>query len=323
MRITSCAVLLAFGCVSTAVAAADAAVDFPSRPLRFIVPFTPGTGMDNIARLVGEKLFESWKQPVIVENKTGLAGHLGAEQVARSAPDGYTLVVTASNLVITSILYPSPTFNPMKDLTPVMIAARGTNSLAVNPGKGYRTMADLVAAAKANPGKINFASAGVGSPSHILLAEFEDATQTSFLHVPYKGTAPGVNDVIAGHVDAMFVATHTLRPFVESGQLRNLGVSSPERQRSAPGVPSFAELGITPGMPAWYGFLAPKGTPAAVIDKLNKEMTRILELPDVKSALEKTGLDVKPSSPQALQELMDMQLARFTQIIRKNNITAN
>jgi len=210
MRITSCAVLLAFGCVSTAVAAADAAVDFPSKPLRFIVPFTPGTGMDNIARLVGEKLFESWKQPVIVENKTGLAGHLGAEQVARAAPDGYTLVVTASNLVITSILYPSPTFNPMKDLTPVMIAARGTNSLAVNPGKGYRTMADLVAAAKANPGKINFASAGVGSPSHILLAEFEDATHTSFLHVPYKGTAPGVNDVIAGHVDAMFVATHTL-----------------------------------------------------------------------------------------------------------------
>ncbi len=299
------------------------ATDFPTKPIRFVVPFTPGTGMDNIARLVGEKLFVSWKQPVIVENKPGLAGHLGAEQVARAAPDGHTLVVSASNLVITSILYPSPTFDGMKDLVPVMIAARGTNSLAVNPGKGYKNIGELIADAKARPGKVNFASAGIGSPSHMLLAEFEEATGTQFLHVPYKGTAPGVNDLVAGHVDAMFIATHTLQPYTLSGQLKNLGVNGVQRHRTAPGVPAFAELGIPTAIPGWYGFLAPKGTPPEIIAKLNKEIGRILMLPDVKGALEKTGLDVGPSQPEELVAIMKKQHEIYVGLIRKNNIKPN
>ena len=306
----------------TCAQVASAADDYPSRPIRFIVPFTPGTGMDNIARQVGEKLFASWKQPVIVENRTGLAGHLGAELVARAAPDGYTLLVSASNLAITATLYAAPSFQPMTDLAPIMIAARGTNSLAVTGNGKYTSMAQFIADAKARPGKINFASAGVGSPSHMLLAEFEAATGTQFLHVPYKGTAPGVNDLLAGHVDAMFVATHTLQPHTASGQLVNLGVNSDSRHRTAPGVPSFAELGIKPATPGWYGFLAPKNTPPELIQKINKEFARILELPDVKGTLEKTGLDVRPSGPEELRELMQRQYKDYGDIIRKNGITA-
>lgn len=319
MRILSTA-LLSFSALAVAPAAA---LEYPTQPIRIVVPYTPGTGMDNIARVLGEKLQPRLGQAIVVENRTGVAGHLGAEQVARAAPDGHTLLMTASNLTITATLYASPTFDAMEDLVPVGIAATGTASLAVNPAKGYNSVAELIAAAKANPGQLTFASAGVGSPSHLQLAQFEHATGTTFMHVPYKGTAPGVNDLLGGHVDAMFVATHTLKPYVDTGRLKSLGVDSDERSPVAPDVPSFAELGLKNTFAAWYGLLAPKGTPPEIIARLNKEMGEILTMPDVKAQLEGTGLQIHPSSPEAMREWMQNEYRTYKEIIEKNGITAH
>lgn len=297
------------------------AQDFPTRPMRFIVPFTPGTGMDNIARQVAERMHSRWGQPVIVENRLGAAGNLGAEMVARAQPDGHTLLVTASNLTITATLMPTAGFEPMNDLAPIMIAAWGNQTLVVNPGFKAASLPEFLAMAKASPGKLTFASPGIGSPQHIALELLQQQTGTSFLHVPYKGTAPGVADVIAGHVDAMLVATHTVMPQVTAGRLRALAVAAQTRHRAAPDLPSFGELGV-PNFTtdAWYGFLAPRATPQPIQDKLYAEIRAIIDLPEVKGALDKTGLEVRPSTPAEMRTAMQREFAQYGEIIRKNGI---
>lgn len=309
--------------VAALATAPASAVEYPTQPIRIVVPYTPGTGMDNIARILGERLQPRLGQPVVVENRTGVAGHLGAEQVARAAPDGHTLLMTASNLTITATLYASPDFDAMTDLVPIGIAATGTASLAVNPSKGYKTLQDFIAAAKAKPGQMTFASAGVGSPSHLQLVQFQQEAGVKFMHVPYKGTAPGVNDLLGNHVDAMLVATHTLQPYVSAGRLQSLGVDSDKRSPVSPEVPSFAEMGLKNSFAAWYGLLAPKGTPPEIIAKLNKEIAEILMEPDVKARLEGTGLTIRPSTPEAMREWMQNEYATYKDIIQKNGITAN
>jgi tripartite-type tricarboxylate transporter receptor subunit TctC len=297
------------------------AQDFPTRPMRFVVPFTPGTGMDNIARRVAEKMHARWGQPVIVENRLGASGSLGAEGVARAQPDGHTLLVTASNLTITATLLATPGFQPMTDLVPITIAAWGNQTLVVTPGFKAANLTDFLAMAKADPGKLTFASPGVGSPQHIALELLQQQTGTSFLHVPYKGTAPGVADVIAGHVNAMLVATHTVMPQVTAGKLRALAVAAQSRHKAAPDLPSFGELGV-PNFTtdAWYGFLAPRGTPQPVLDKLYAEIRAIIDLPDVKGALDKTGLEVRPSTTAEMRAVMQREYTQYGEIIRKNNI---
>jgi tripartite-type tricarboxylate transporter receptor subunit TctC len=289
--------------------------------MRFVVPFTPGTGMDNIARRVAEKMHARWGQPVIVENRLGASGSLGAEGVARAQPDGHTLLVTASNLTITATLLATPGFQPMTDLVPITIAAWGNQTLVVTPGFKAANLTDFLAMAKADPGKLTFASPGVGSPQHIALELLQQQTGTSFLHVPYKGTAPGVADVIAGHVNAMLVATHTVMPQVTAGKLRALAVAAQSRHKAAPDLPSFGELGV-PNFTtdAWYGFLAPRGTPQPVLDKLYAEIRAIIDLPDVKGALDKTGLEVRPSTTAEMRAVMQREYTQYGEIIRKNNI---
>ena len=297
------------------------AAEFPTRPLRFIVPFTPGTGMDSIARLVGEKLHPRLGQPVVVENRTGLAGHIGAEQAARAPADGHTLLVTARNISITAALYQTPGFNPGTDLSALMIAAWGTNSVIATPGAKFNSLSELLAQAKANPGRITFASAGVGSPSHIALELFQQATDTQFLHVPYKGTGPAVTDLIAGHVQVAFMATHTIMPFVNRGQLKAIAVARATRHRVAPNVPSFVEEGVKNFVDeGWYGFMLPRGVPTEVQNKLHGEIRSILLLPDVKANLEKIGLDVRPSSIEEMRLWLQKEQADFAAIIRKNGI---
>jgi len=297
------------------------AQEFPTRPMRFVVPFTPGTGMDNIARRVAEKMHARLGQPVIVENRLGASGSLGAEGVARAQPDGHTLLVTASNLTITATLLATPGFQPMTDLVPITIAAWGNQTLVVTPGFKAANLTEFLAMAKADPGKLTFASPGIGSPQHIALELLQQQTGVSFLHVPYKGTAPGVADVIAGHVNAMLVATHTAMPQVTAGKLRALAVAAQSRHKAAPDLPSFGELGV-PNFTtdAWYGFLAPRGTPQPVLDKLYAEIRAIIDLPDVKSALEKTGLEVRPSTSAEMRAVMQREYTQYGEIIRKNNI---
>ena len=298
------------------------AQDFPNRTIKMIVPFTAGTGMDNIARQVGEKMHARLGQAVVVENRLGTAGNLGAEMVARAPADGYTLLVTASNLTITANLYATPGgFQPMNDLVPLAIAAWGNATLVVNPNSKANTLPEFLALAKSAPGKVTFASPGMGSPQHIALELFQQQAGVQFLHVPYKGTAPGITDLIAGHVDAMFVATHTVMPYVTSGKLKAIAVGSQSRHKAAPQLPSFGELGIKNfTTDAWYGFLAPKGTPQPVLDKLAGEIRAILNLPDVKGALEKTGLDIRPSTPEEMRAVMQREFTEYGEIIRKNNI---
>jgi tripartite-type tricarboxylate transporter receptor subunit TctC len=313
--------MLALALVGIPCAGPVQANDFPNRAIKLIVPFTPGTGMDNIARQVGEKLSTRWGQPVVVENRLGTAGNLGAEQVARSAPDGYTLLVSASNLSITATLYPTPGFAPMTDLVPMLIAAWGNQTLVVNPKAEFNTLGEFLAAARAQPGRITFASPGVGSPQHIALELFQQNAGVRFLHVPYKGTAPGITDLIAGHVDAMLVATHTVMPYVSGGKLKALAVAAQSRHKAAPQLPSFGELGLRNfTTDAWYGFLAPRGVPADVLARLITEIQDILNQPEVKTALEKTGLDVRPSTPEEMRAVMQREFTDYGEIIRRNNI---
>jgi tripartite-type tricarboxylate transporter receptor subunit TctC len=301
------------------VASADEA--YPTKPIKLIVPFTPGTGIDNLARAVGAKMTERMGEPVVVENRTGVAGNLGAMFVGRSPGDGYTLLVTSNNLTINANLYPNPEFNAMTDLVPLAIGAWGNSTLVARPTLKINTLPELIAYAKANPGKLTFASAGVGSPMHIQLEQFQEATGTRFLHVPYKGTAPALADLMGGHVDLAFLATHTVAENILSGQVKAIAVGAGQRHRVLPKVPSFAEEGL-PGFSTamWYGFLAPHGTPPDVIAKLNREIVAILALPDVKSTLEKTGLDVRATTPDEMGAVLKKEYASFGAIIQKTHM---
>jgi tripartite-type tricarboxylate transporter receptor subunit TctC len=314
--------MLPLGALGLAIAASPAsAQDFPTKPMRFIVPFTTGTGMDTIARLIGPKFHEKFGQPVVVENRLGVSGHLGAQVAAKAPPDGHTLVVTARNISITASLYPSPDFDPMKDLTPVIIAGWGTTTLVTGAKSKYNNLQDVIRAAKENPGKLNFASAGVGSPSHLALESFMQATGTQFLHIPYKGTAPVTTALISGEVDVALLASHTLVPQVNQGILKPLAAAGQTRNKSFPNLPSFGEQGVKNfSDEGWYGFLAPTGTPRNIIQKLNTEFRAILLQPDVKAPLEKIGLDVRPSTPEEMGKQIATEYANFAQIIKKNNI---
>ena len=297
---------------------------YPSQPIRFIVPFTPGTGMDIIARHVGPKLTERLGQPVIVENRPGASGNIGAEAVAKSAPDGHTIMVGANTLVIAANLYKDVPFNPLKDFAPVTLAATTTMVLVVNPQTGIDSVRDLIAKAKAQPGKLTYGSPGIATPHHMAMELFKDLTGTDLLHVPYKGSAGAVTDLVSGQINVMFLPVHQVLPYKEAGRLKMLAAAGAKRHSAAPDLPTLGELGIKGAEVAdiWYAFYAPKGVPEAIIAKLNTELRAILAQPEAKSVFQKVGLDVTSSTPEQLFALMQRDYNRWGEIIRKNNITA-
>jgi tripartite-type tricarboxylate transporter receptor subunit TctC len=301
-----------------------AAQPYPSQPIKFIVPFTPGTGMDLIARHVGPKLTERLGQPVVVENRPGASGNIGAEAVAKAAPDGHTLMVGANTLVIAANLYKNVPFHPLKDFTPVTLAATTTMVLVANPATGIETVRDLIAKAKAQPGKLTYGSPGIATPHHMAMELFKDLTGTDLLHVPYKGSAGAVTDLVSGQINVMFLPVHQVLPYKEAGRLRMLAAAGSKRHASAPDLPTLGELGIKGAEVAdiWYAFYAPKDVPAPIVAKLNAELRAILSQPEAKSVLQKVGLDVTSSTPEELFALMKRDYARWGEIIRKNNITA-
>lgn len=296
---------------------------YPSQPIKFVVPFTPGTGMDIIARTVGPKLTERLGQPVIVENRPGASGNIGAEIVAKSPADGYTIMVGANTLVIAPHLYTSVPFDPLADFAPVMIAATTTLVLVANPNSGIGSVADLIARAKAQPGKLTYGSPGVATPHHMAMELFKDLTGTDLLHVPYKGSAGAVTDLVSGQINVMFLPIHQVLPYRESGRLKLLAAGGAKRHPSAPELPTLVELGVKGAEAAdiWYAYYAPKGVPAPVIEKLNGELRAIHALPEVKATLAKVGLDVTSSTPDELYALMKRDYARWGEIVRKNHIT--
>jgi tripartite-type tricarboxylate transporter receptor subunit TctC len=307
-----------------AFAGSAAAQSYPSQPIRFIVPFTPGTGMDMIARHVGPKLTERLGQPVVVENRPGASGNIGAEAVAKAAPDGHTLMVGANTLVIAANLYKNVPFHPLKDFSPVSLAATTTMVLVVNPATKIDTVRDLVARAKAEPGKLTYGSPGVATPHHMAMELFKDLTGTDLLHVPYKGSAGAVTDLVSGQINVMFLPVHQVLPYRDAGRLRILAAAGGKRHPAAPDLPTLGELGIKGAEVAdiWYAFYAPKDVPAPIIAKLNTELRAILAQPEAKSVFQKVGLDVASSTPDELFALMKRDYARWGEIIRKNNITA-
>jgi tripartite-type tricarboxylate transporter receptor subunit TctC len=296
---------------------------WPSQPIKLIVGFTPGTGIDIIARTVGQKLSERLGQPVVVENKPGASGNIGTEIVAKAKPDGYTLLVTVSTFAVVPALYKSLPFDPAKDFAPISLSAWGSMMLAATPGAKIDSVAQLIQAAKANPGKLNYGSPGIATPHHLAMELFKNVTGTELTHVPYKGTAGAITDLLGGQISVMFVPIHVALPHVKAGKLVGLAVGSPKRHPTAPDLPTLTELGV-PGIEVdlWYGFLAPKGTPRDVIAKLNSELRAITALPEIQASFAAQGLDPTTSSPEELQSLVERDMVRWAKVIREAKITA-
>jgi tripartite-type tricarboxylate transporter receptor subunit TctC len=297
---------------------------WPTQPIRLVVPYTPGTGYDNIAREISPRLSQKLGQPVVVENRPGASSIIGADLVAKSVPDGYTLMIVGEGTMAAAHLYQSVPFNPVTDFAPITLAGYGTLMLVTNHATGFKTVADLIAKAKANPNKLSYASPGVGTSQHLKMEQIKDFTGIDMLHVPYKGSAGALNDLMGGQIDAALIPIHQALPHVKSGRLVALAVISPERNPRAPDVPTLLESGIK-GVDAkmWYAFMAPKNTPPALIARLNTELSAILNDPDVKARLEGTGLEVATSTPAELQGIMQRESLSSSEIIRKNHISLN
>lgn len=296
---------------------------WPAQPIKIIVPFTPGTGMDTIARAVAPRLSERLGQPVVVQNNAGASGNIGADMVAKSTPDGYTVLMGANTMLIASQLYKNAPFNPTKDFAPVTMAAWGTLMLVANPKTNIKSVQDLIAAAKAKPGSIHYGSPGIGTPHHMAMELFKTKTNLFMLHVPYRGTAGYTQDLLSGELMVGFLPVHLAQNFVSTGKLNALAVGSPKRHPVSPTVATFAELGVNGvEVDLWYAFFAPSKTPSAVVNRLNAEVTAILKTTEVTELFKRAGMDAATSSTDELGQLVGKDFPRWGEVIRRNSITA-
>jgi len=303
-------------------ASALAQEPYPSRPVKLVVPFTPGTGIDILARTLGQKLGDEWKVGVVVENRAGASGNIGTEAVAKAPPDGYTLLTTAQTMVVNRALFASLPYDPVKDFAPIAPLAIGSLALVVHPSLNIKTVNDLVAYAKANPGKLNYASPGNGTPHHLAMELFKTKAGIDVVHVPYKGTAQAVQDLLGGQVGVMFLPVHVALPQTDAGKLVMLAAGGASRAGATPSVPSLAEAaGIRDiDTDIWYGLYAPARTPQSVIDRVNADVNRVLKLPDIADTLAKQGLQATGGTPAALAELTKSDLERWTAVVRAAKI---
>jgi tripartite-type tricarboxylate transporter receptor subunit TctC len=293
-----------------------------ARTLRIVVPFTPGGSTDILARALAPRLAVALGQNVVVDNKPGAGGSLGAAEVAKAEPDGGTLLMGhIGTLAVNPSMYPKLAYDPVKSFVPVAYVARVPNVLVVNAASPIRSMRDLVEAARRQPGRLTYSSGGNGSAAHITFESFKLATKIFMLHIPYRGTAPSVTDVIAGQVDCTFTGAPALIPHVRSGRLRALAVSSPLRLAALPDVPTVAESGY-PGFEAdqWYGLVAPAGTPAAAVARLNAEVNKALVLPDVAQQLAVEGATAIPGTPQSFGDLIKREIPRWAEVVKAGNV---
>ena len=305
------------------LALAAQAQTWPTTTVKIIVPFTPGTGMDTIARTVAPKLSERLGQPVIVQNSPGASGNIGADQVAKANPDGHTVLLGANTMLIASQLYKNTPFDPLRDFSPVTLTAWGTLMLVASPKAGFKNLADLIAQAKARPGHVVYGSPGVGTPHHMAMELFKVQTQLFILHVPYRGTAGYTQDLLSGELMVGFLPVHVAQGFVNSGRLVALAVGSDKRHPVAPTVSTFAEQGVKGvDVDLWYALYAPARTPPSVARRLNTELVAIMQLPEVRDVLGKAGMDAAHSTPEELAALGAKDFARWGAVIRRNGITA-
>ena len=292
-------------------------------PLRLVVPFTPGTGIDLVARQIAAPLSERLKRPVFIDNKPGASGNIGTLEVVRSPPDGNTLLVSVNTLVMNPPLYPKAGFNPLTDLAPVSITSRGQLLLVAGASTKIETLNDLMARAKARPGALNYGSPGAGTPHHLAMELLKNRARVSLTHIAYRGTAPALTDLLGGQIDVMFLPIHVALQHVKAGKLQALAISSDKPHPLLPQVPPLGRLNLgNLNVDMWYGVLAPAGTPLPEIDKLNAELRDILALPAVASAFETQGMTPDHSTPDAFRQVLAADAKRWADLIKAQGITA-
>ena len=304
--------------------AARAADAYPAKPVRFVVAFPPGGGTDIIARSIAQKLAERIAQQVVVDNRPGAGGNIGTDIVAKSAPDGYTMLMgSAGPLAINASLFGKMPFDPIKDLAPVTLAASTPNLLVVHPSLRVASVKELIALAKARPGEINFASSGHGTPAHLAGELFDSMAGVKMVHVPYKGAAPALADLLGGQVQLMFSTMPPALPHVKDGKLRALAVTSAKRSPAAPDLPTLDEIAL-PGFEAntWHGVVVPAGTPRAIIARLNREIVAILHLPDVVERFSSQGAEALGSTPEEFAAYIRSETLKWAKVVRDSGAKA-
>jgi len=296
---------------------------YPSQPVTLVVPFATGGTTSILARLLADKVSQGLGQTVVVENKPGAGGNIGMDHVARAKPDGYTLLMGPIGLAINPALYTNMTFDPIKDLEPIGLYGGVPNLLVVHPSLPVKSVAELVAYAKANPNKLNYASNGNGTSSHLAAEMLKSEAGIEMTHIPYKGGGPAMQDLIGGQVDMLFDQMPAVLPQVEAKTVVALGVSSAERSNSAPDIPAIAES--IPGfdLVVWFGWLAPKGTPDEVIQRINKEMNKALADPDFQARLASMGVTPMPSTPDEFYQFMVSETERWGKVVRASGASIN
>ena len=322
IRDIAAAFMLALGLIALASAAAHAqAQSWPNRFIRVIVPYPAGGGADTIARLVGGKLAEKWGQQVVIENRGGAGGNLASEAAARSAPDGYTLYLAGEFQSTNMYLYPKLTYDPVADFAPVSLVVQYPTALVLPNNSPAKTVEQFIAHAKANPGKVTFATPGHGTGPHLAGEMFKRTTKIELTHVPYRGAAPALNDVIAGRVDSFFNNIAPVMPLMQQGQLQIVAVTTAKRTPAAPNIPTLAESGL-PGfdVSGWYAFYVPAKTPSEIVRRMNADTVAVLADPAVKGRLEELGLFVVGSTPEQLRDYLTAELAKWGPVIKDAGI---
>ncbi len=294
---------------------------YPSRPLRLVVPYPAGGGADTIARLIGQPLSQAWKQPVVVDNKPGASGILGNDIVAKAAPDGYTVLLGITAMIQSPSLYRKMPYSVERDFLPVSLVARSSDLFVVPSRVPARTLSEFIALAKASPGKLSYGSYGNGTSSHLHGEQFKIRAGIDIVHIPYKGAAPLVSDVLGGQVDSAFVDVTSANSYLGSGKFRVLGITGTQRHAALPSVPTFAEAGLSGFEPnGWFGVFLPSGTPRPIAERLSAEIARIMKQPEVSQRLTAMGLQPVASSPAELATVVSNDTPKWAEIVRTAGI---
>ena len=304
------------------VSASAAENAYPSRPVRLIAPFSAGGGVDIVARLVAQRLSEKWGQQVVVDNRTGATGIIGTDLAAHATPDGYTLLMgNAATHAVNVSLFKKLPYDAIRDFVPITLVGRVPEMLVVHPALPASTVQELIALAKSKPGELTFGSAGSGSPPHLAGELFQSLAKIRLVHIPYKGSAPALTDLIAGQINMYFSNILSAVPYVKGGRLRGLGVTSAKRSVVAPDIPAIAEAGL-PGYEDynWYGVLAPKGTPKAIVDKLHTDIVHVVKSTDVEDRLTKDGAEVIANTPAEFAKFIREEIQKYAQIIKQSGL---
>jgi tripartite-type tricarboxylate transporter receptor subunit TctC len=311
-------VSVAWCCACASVALAQS---YPTKPIRLIAPSSPGSGVDIVARFVGQKLSENIRQQVVIDNRAGAGANLGAEIAARAAPDGYTLFMGTPAHTINPALYHSLTYDILKDFAPIMLVTTGQYVLVVHPSLAAKTVKDLIALARAKPGTLNFASAGNGNATHLAGELFKSLAKVDIVHVPYKGSGPALTDLVGGQVNLMFSNLTAALPHMKSGKLRALAVTADQRSPTVPELPTMIEAGV-PGytVTSWYGLLAPAGIQRELVSRLNSEMRKVMQAPDMKDRLAAEGAEPMTSTPEEFSALLKAEVAKWRKVVSEAHI---